>query len=692
MNRIRFTRFLSGATAATMVSVNVSRSDKVSSSSEGDAAYLAGLSTSLTSSSLRSHMAVKSVTAPAASVIQTPPHAVTSVATDTGEDSYAAMLLRSHQGSSHAQHPSISTSPASSMIPVVITSLAAADALSSGWSVIGVTRGAPLAAAEALSSSLCSAAAALAAGGTFHDVKYRWVLITDDTPDDVAARIERLLHLQVPEKGTDDSPTLVVVSDSATRRKFLMPFEGKDDADDVHVRVEDVTVPDFDKNKDDATRALLAAVPFPSEIVQWLEKVEKGALKPSLLGTPRPLNDADPNAPDVTAVVSSSWEEIVLAPNTDVVLEAYLTHCPMCMCLSPRVRMAAQICEHFLPPRRIPIKVATINVDDNERPLDWMPGPSFPTIQLFAAAGAGGIDVGVGKLKGPRCGAALGRPASPEARIGRTTRAGTPACIPALDFSHPSVPGKMSLPTVTDLMVWIAANCSDPFAVSEVRVPLSSLKLGVDAGKSLGPRSAWSVALGVTESTDAAAAAASAAVASKSETIALAALLADMDAQARVLEAAAFDSLYYSHVIDALSASSRPAANIDDATTALLAAARQHAASQSAWQAAGGDVRDWTSKDGPVPDLGGFPLGVVAAAGRAQRDARMHEAVTTLKAVAIDGAAYGAADAAWIAMEVAADVAEATGARVAAAAWLRDQDELRATAAALPLLTALMIV
>jgi hypothetical protein len=103
-----------------------------------------------------------------------------------------------------------------------------------------------------------------------------------------------------------------------------------------------------------------------------------------------------------------------------------------------------------------------------------MPGPAFPTVQLFNA-GAGGGDgqkrkravVNLdNKTGGPLCqhlphGAAASQPPPPAASssaadgklraIGKA-RSGSPPCVPSLDFSHPTKPERMALPTVPELV------------------------------------------------------------------------------------------------------------------------------------------------------------------------------------------------------------------------------------------------
>ena len=336
-----------------------------------------------------------------------------------------------------------------------------------------------------------------------------------------------------------------------------------------------------------AAQAQLAAVPYPSALARHVARVLRGGLAPTLLGRPRPAGDEHPVHPALTEVVGASWREIVLgdgagtragldvSPKRDVVLEAFLTGCPMCLCLAPRVRMLATLAAAHFPH----VRVAAMNVDENDRPLEWMPGPAFPTIQLFnggggvalaggAAAGgstagsaaAGGPLVGevltlaaahnFSRLLGPRCAApAADAAAAASARVpaalaavaaagARTTLTGTPPCVPAVDFAHPSAPGKMAMPSVTELLYWVAANCSRPFDPAAVAVsPGEVLGSAQRFADILPPRAPGGADIEGERGIDAGPS--------------LLTLARDMDAEATVLEAAVFDLFYFEHMAEA---------------------------------------------------------------------------------------------------------------------------------------------
>jgi hypothetical protein len=191
--------------------------------------------------------------------------------------------------------------------------------------------------------------------------------------------------------------------------------------------------------------------------------------------------------------------------------------------------MLAQLAAQHFPH----VRVAVMNVDENDRPLEWMPGPAFPSIQLFN-----------GREASPRFSKQLGSACSgsdsqasgailpaPNVRGARTTLVGTPPCVPAVDFSHPTAPGKMALPTVSELLHWVASNCSRPFDPNSVMV---------DRSENLDAQRRFAELLGPVPEADLAVTGVS-----QPPQATLASLARDMDAEAKVLELAVFDLFYY---------------------------------------------------------------------------------------------------------------------------------------------------
>ena len=369
------------------------------------------------------------------------------------------------------------------------------DLLTRGVTALVCTRGCSEAEASACLAAARCAAAADAAG-------LIWVVIDDGTPADVvdAAEVRLNLHLQGAPPDAEPHPPLCVLLDRFGNTAVRYVYEPAAGAAVVPV--------------DSTVAAAGVAEPLPHvsrsrtpsvrDVSAWTAAFAIGELEPTLLGMPRPPHDAHPRFPFVSVVTGpESFSDVVLDPRTDVVLEAFLSDCPMCHALASRMRMLGLLVSTALPAtqqsgcdgsnsrRRSPpppLRVAVMNVDENERPRHWMPGPAFPTIQLFNASGAG-------KLAGPDCAAAApattlavsgvsvgAKSASAAATVPATPSVladvkfpslravgcvapgvGTPTCVPSLDFAHPTSPGRMALPTVPELMVWVARHCSRPF-------------------------------------------------------------------------------------------------------------------------------------------------------------------------------------------------------------------------------------
>jgi hypothetical protein len=305
---------------------------------------------------------------------------------------------------------------------------------------------------------------------------------------------------------------------------------------------------------------LSAVVPQPAALTAWAGNVAAGRVTPTLLGERPPPGNAHPTFPWLSVATSATFSEVVLDPRHDVALEAYLGECPMCMALGARVRMAGYLASRYFPS----VRVAVMNVDDNERPREWMPGPAFPTVQLFNGGGGRAPPLGYSKMHGPGCshlahgegatGAAaaadaagvaarIARAAAPAAGAGRAPRvvgnapAGTPPCVPALDFAHPTNAGRMALPSVRELVEWLGRNATLPFDPAAVAVPRSELR---DAALRY-PE--YAEAVGVVPVP-----ASGAGAQSPPLTLTLAALCEDMEVEARVLETGVFRALWMTSV------------------------------------------------------------------------------------------------------------------------------------------------
>ena len=337
-----------------------------------------------------------------------------------------------------------------------------------------------------------------------------WYILDNDAPAAIADSFERQLGLDAPtpwqpSTGDAERPLTVLLDRYATTatRYVWSPLK---------TRAADIKDPDGPASA--------------AELLGWTQAWVDGLLEPTLLGAERPPSDAHPKLPFVSIATSSSFADVVLDPHTDVVVEAFMSDCPMCQALSARVRMLAELVAVHLPaaaaavrmPRR-PMRVALFNVDENDRPRHWMPGPAFPSIQLFNA-GSGPLAMAASKMAGPGCGThgatpsanaptqsndadvdavpyvvaaaaaastsaepiSSGAPvAAPRHRIVGLARRGTPPCVPSLDFAHPTSPGRMALPTVPELLIWVASHCSEPFDPAQLRLPASGALRGAAA-------------------------------------------------------------------------------------------------------------------------------------------------------------------------------------------------------------------
>ena len=69
-------------------------------------------------------------------------------------------------------------------------------------------------------------------------------------------------------------------------------------------------------------------------------------------------------------VVTDSFDDVVLNAPMDVLLEGYSSRCDACKAFTPRLRMMAFLANKHWPTR---LRVAQMNILDNDRPLEWMP-------------------------------------------------------------------------------------------------------------------------------------------------------------------------------------------------------------------------------------------------------------------------------------------------------------------------------
>ena len=449
--------------------------------------------------------------------------------------------------------------------PAVTTVTSADDAIEATHTigVVTVTRGCHPAVAAAVQAQLSSAAKSDQSGLV-------WYLVSDATPPDAVSALEQRMGIEIDDvygaAAADDVegalPTVLLADRyKATYRKYLLPLEAQVEAavaavekDGAQNNSATADAPSSSSLLPDQVRFLLsAAVPSATTLSAWAGRVLTGAVQPTLLGEPRPQGDAHPTFPWLKVVTSSSFSDVVLDPAADVAVEAYLTDCPMCMALGARVRMAGYLAHKYFPY----VRVGVMNVDNNERPRQWMPGPAFPTIQMFN--GGGNHSASCSKLGGPTCKhhhhhshqLAASPPADAEApppsrgRLIGLAKGGSPACVPSLDFSHPTAPGRMALPSVRELVAWIGAHASIPFNPETLTVPAGEV---LDAARRF-PEYAEAIGLAPVvpplgeegEGSN---------VTPQPSTVSLASLCDDMEVEARVFETGVFQSFWFSSVAE----------------------------------------------------------------------------------------------------------------------------------------------
>jgi hypothetical protein len=118
----------------------------------------------------------------------------------------------------------------------------------------------------------------------------------------------------------------------------------------------------------------------------------KGELSPVLLGQPRPPGDLAEGSAHLIEVVVDSFDELVLDPYADVLLEAYTRTCDACKAFAPRYRMLAALAAEASTGSGgggVRLRVARMDIADNDRQVAHMPEKTTPSLRLFPACGPG---------------------------------------------------------------------------------------------------------------------------------------------------------------------------------------------------------------------------------------------------------------------------------------------------------------
>jgi thiol-disulfide isomerase/thioredoxin len=119
------------------------------------------------------------------------------------------------------------------------------------------------------------------------------------------------------------------------------------------------------------------SMPSVSEVEQFVENFLSGKLQPAMLGQDRPPRDRCESFPALWEVVTASFDDVVLDPSADVLLETQSPRCDACKALGPRMRMLAAFAARYAPQLRI----ATMNILDNDKQRAYLPEVSYRVLE-----------------------------------------------------------------------------------------------------------------------------------------------------------------------------------------------------------------------------------------------------------------------------------------------------------------------
>lgn len=136
--------------------------------------------------------------------------------------------------------------------------------------------------------------------------------------------------------------------------------------------------------------------PTASSIQAFVNAFLEGKLKPAMLGQPRPPGDASASCSALTEVVTDSFRELVLDPQAHVLLECYTRKCDACKAFAPRYRMLARLVQKHLAAAGAAasgssstpgtkLRIAAMDILDNDKDPDWIPEKWTPSLRLFPA-------------------------------------------------------------------------------------------------------------------------------------------------------------------------------------------------------------------------------------------------------------------------------------------------------------------
>lgn len=236
-----------------------------------------------------------------------------------------------------------------------------------------------------------------------------------------------------------------------------------------------------------------AAVPSASEMVDLVVAVAEGKVKPVRLGQARPHNDRNTHckvrrhrklicpcaasAPllqslrcpsrefarlqDLYEVVTDSFDELVLDPKVDVLVEGYTPRCDACKAFAPRMRMLATLAAKHWPGRA---RIACFNILDNDRPTEHMPEKWTPSLRLFLAE-PGSADAASSARVAPAAEATTKR--SVLFQYGKDSTGGKGSSSTAAPPEPGSSKVKVVIPTMPELLEFLQAQTGGRLAVSD---------------------------------------------------------------------------------------------------------------------------------------------------------------------------------------------------------------------------------
>lgn len=228
-----------------------------------------------------------------------------------------------------------------------------------------------------------------------------------------------------------------------------------------------------------------SSIPSAGEMADLVVAFTEGKLKPARLGQARPPNDRNQHYKDLYEVVTDSFEELVLDPAVDVLLEGYTPRCDACKAFAPRMRMLASLAAKHWPGRA---RIAGFNILDNDRPTEHMPEKWTPSLRLFLANDTdddGGSSSGSGAAAaagGAGAAGATGFASKPEAaarkakrsvlfQYGKDSTGGAGGAGAAASETAPPEPTsskvKVVIPTLPELLDFLQAQTRGRLAVSD---------------------------------------------------------------------------------------------------------------------------------------------------------------------------------------------------------------------------------